>query len=140
KGADPVVHHTRTTRNGPVLQKLPEHTLSRPVSMNWTYTSRGNRLLEDLYGMSHADGPQSFERCLPLLHAPGLNVMYGDAKGNIAWWASAHLNTLGDSLDTRLIFEASEANTLVRYLDFEANPKAVNPPWNYVYSANNEPE
>jgi penicillin amidase len=26
-----------------------------------------------------------------LISAPGLNVMYGDAKGNVAWWATGKL-------------------------------------------------
>ena len=28
----------------------------------------------------------------------------------------------------------------LRYLDFSENPSAENPPWNYVYSANNQPD
>jgi penicillin amidase len=29
---------------------------------------------------------------------------------------------------------------ITEYLDFSKNPSAVNPEWNYVYSANNQPE
>ncbi len=29
---------------------------------------------------------------------------------------------------------------IVSYLNFDSNPQAVNPPWNYVYSANNQPD
>jgi acyl-homoserine lactone acylase PvdQ len=36
-----------------------------------------------------------FKRGVALISAPGLNVMYGDAKGNVAWWATGKLqNTM----------------------------------------------
>jgi len=141
KDAEDVTFTYKSTRNGPLMNGIAaEINLERPVSMRWTYTRRQNRLMQVLYAMSHARGLGEFEAALPDLHAPGLNVMYGDAEGNIAWWAGAHLFKAGDSVNTKLIREHSVADDSIRFLDFSHNPKAINPPWNYVYSANNQPE
>jgi penicillin amidase len=35
---------------------------------------------------------------------------------------------------------ASGKDDIIEYLDFSQNPMAENPPWNYVYSANNQPD
>ena len=67
--------------------------------------------------------------------------MYGDAEGNIAWWATAKLYQMPDSLSTKFVLDGSSGKQEpIRYLDFEENPHAINPPWDYVYSANNQPD
>ena len=109
--------------------------------MSWMYTKWENRVLDALYGISHAVNLNEFEEALPKIHAPGLNVMYGDSKGNVAWWASAQLYQMPDSTSTKLFLDgASGTQEPIRYLDFAENPSATNPPWNYVYSANNQPD
>ncbi len=132
----------KKTKNGPVLNNIADQISGlAPVSVHWIYTQYENKLLETLYQMSHGKNIEEFSAALPDLHAPGLNVMYGDAEGNIAWWATAKLYDIPDSLNTKLIMNGSANSTKsLKYLDFEHNPQAVNPPWNYVYSANNQPD
>lgn len=132
----------RETAHGPVMNDIVE-TISQenPVSMSWVYTQRENKLLEVLYGISHAADLEEFREVLPKLHAPGLNIMYGDAEGNIAWWAAAHLYAMPAGVTTKLILDGgSGREESRRYHDFSENPQAINPPWQYVYSANNQPE
>jgi len=132
----------KKSKNGPVLNDIADQIKGEvPVSVDWIYTQYENKLLETLYRMSHGKNIEEFSAALPDLHAPGLNVMYGDADGNIAWWATAKLYDIQDSLNTKLIMDGSAKGTrLINYLDFKENPQAVNPPWNYVYSANNQPD
>ena len=67
--------------------------------------------------------------------------MYGDAKGNVAWFATAKLYKMPDSVNTKFVLNGSSGNDeIINYLDFSENPQAINPPWNYVYSANNQPD
>jgi len=76
-----------------------------------------------------------------MIHAPGLNIMYGDSNGNIAWWASAKLYKFLPHVKTKFVLDgASGKDDIIEYLDFSENPMAENPPWNYVYSANNQPD
>src|SRR5690606_29898606 len=102
------------------------------------YTRSDNQLLQAIYEMAHADDMDEFSAALPKIHAPGLNIMYGDAEGNIAWWAAAKLYKMSDGVNTKFILDGgSGEQEPVEYLDFSQNPQAVNPPWHFVYSANN---
>jgi len=76
-----------------------------------------------------------------LIVAPGLNVMYGDAKGNVGWWATGKLYKHNKGVNTNFILDGTSGkDDITEYLDFSKNPSAVNPDWSYVYSANNQPE
>ena len=132
----------KKTVHGPVLNGIADQIQdSIPISLTWIYTKLENRLLESLYQLSHGNNIDEFREALPLLHAPGLNVMYGDAEGNIAWWATAQLYQLPDSLHRKFVLNGSQGNgEPLRYLEFDENPQAINPPWGYVYSANNQPD
>lgn len=142
KDSSEISYTYRKTRHGPLVNGISEKLEdSRPVSMAWKYLQGENRLIETLYQMSHADNLEEFSSALPNLHAPGLNVMYGDARGNVAWWATARLYEIPDSVNTRLLLDGSVGSQDPGPdLPFSENPKAVNPPWNYVYSANNQPQ
>lgn len=96
--------------------------------------------MEVLHGMSLAENIDEFRNELPKLHAPGLNIMYGDAEGNVAWWATAKLYRNGPNSTKLVTTDSSDLNASERYLDFSDNPQAINPPWDYVYSANNQPD
>ncbi len=142
KDSSEVSFSYKKSKNGPILNDIADQIKGQtPVSVHWIYTRYENKLLEALYRMSHGKNIEDFSAALPDIHAPGLNIMYGDAEGNIAWWATAKLYDIPDSLNTKLIMDgSSNKSMLMNYLDFEQNPQAVNPPWNYVYSANNQPD
>ncbi|WP_291871439.1 penicillin acylase family protein [Maribacter sp.] len=142
KDEEDVVFTYKKTKHGPVLNGIANQiTGERPISMSWTYTSQENKVFNALYSMSHANNLEEFKSGLPNIHAPGLNVMYGDAEGNVAWFATAKLHKLPDSVNSKMIMNGSSGEEeRLGYLDFSKNPKAINPPWNYVYSANNQPD
>ncbi len=142
KDSDPEVFTYQRTERGPIMTSFGTKVKGTgPVSMSWIYTREENRNLEGFYQLHHATNIQEVEKALKKVHAPGLNIMYGDVEGNIAWWATAKLYQLEDSVNTKLIMDGATAPMEpVRYLDFEENPSAVNPPWGYVYSANNQPD
>jgi penicillin amidase len=105
------------------------------------YTLVENKAAEAFYSLSRAKSMADFKKGASMLHAPGLNLMYGDAKGNIAWYASAKLYKHKDHVNTKFILDgASGEDDIIEFLDFSENPMAENPEWNYVYSANNQPD
>jgi penicillin amidase len=59
--------------------------------------------------------------------------------GNIAWWATGKLYKHNDGVETHFILDGSSEKTILLNMDF-SNPSAVNPEWNFVYSANNQAE
>ncbi|MER3319125.1 MAG: penicillin acylase family protein [Allomuricauda sp.] len=142
KDGDDVAFTYKKTHHGPVLNNIADQISGeRPIAMSWIYTKPKNMVMHALYGISHAANINEFKSALPDIHAPGLNVMYGDAKGNVAWWATAKLYQMPDSVSTKFVLDgASGEEEPLRYLDFSENPMAENPPWNYVYSANNQPD
>ncbi|WP_299124304.1 penicillin acylase family protein [uncultured Tenacibaculum sp.] len=142
KGGTDTTYQVKVSKHGPVMNGLIEHVKDdKPVAMNWIYTQLPNQVLEASYLMSHAKSIEGFKKGASYIHAPGLNVMYGDAKGNVGWFASAKLYQLRDRLSSRMYLNgASGEDEIQEYLDFKENPQAVNPTWNYVYSANNQPD
>jgi penicillin amidase len=132
----------KVTKHGPIMNGLIAHLEDeRPIAMNWIYTQLNNEQLDIIYGMSHAKSLGDFRQAVAKINAPGLNVMYGDAKDNIAWFASAKLYQLRDGLSTKTYLNgASGTDEIIEYLPFSENPQAINPPWHYVSSANNQPD
>ncbi|MGB3150332.1 MAG: penicillin acylase family protein [Maribacter sp.] len=128
--------------HGPILNGIADQvTGERPVAMSWIYTQMENKVIDAVYEMSHADNLDQIKAALPAIHAPGLNIMYGDADGNVAWFASAQLYEIPDSVNTKMIYEVGDGlKETKNFLDFSKNPQAINPPWRYVYSANNQPD
>ena len=137
-----VVLNVKVTRHGPVMNDLIAGLQQgKPVAMSWIYTQQPIQILEAVYALSHAKNKSDFQQGVSLIAAPGLNVMYGDAKGNVAWWATGKLYKHKEGVNPNFILDgASGEDDIDRYLDFSKNPSAVNPRWNYVYSANNQPE
>lgn len=132
----------KETVHGPVMNGiLRNFNPKNPVAFNWIYTHKENLILDAVYSLSHSRSLADFQKAISYIVAPGLNVMYGDAKGNIAWRTSGKLYTFKKGINPNFILQGKDASDdQVNYLDFSKNPGAVNPSWNYVYSANNMPQ
>lgn len=134
KGEEDVSFELRKTHHGPIIFD--------DVAMWWTYTQYPeNRLQEAFYGFSRSENLEQMQAAASLVHAPGINVMYGDKQGNIAWWASAKLPVRSDSVDCQALIDGTQStNDIQGWHDFSMNPQLVNPEKGYVFSANNAPQ
>jgi penicillin amidase len=137
-----VVLNIKVSDHGPIMNDLLSGLKSeKPVAMSWIYTQQPIRIIEAVYAISHAKNIDDFQKGVSLIVAPGLNVMYGDTKGNVGWWATGKLYKHNMGVNTNFILDgASGKEDITEYMDFSKNPSAVNPDWSYVYSANNQPE
>ena len=137
-----VVLEVKETQNGPVINDFLDGIKSaNPVSISWIYTQQHNQALEGLYAISHSRNLEDFRKGVSLIAAPGLSLMYGDAKGNIAWNTTGKLYKLDKTVNPNFILNgANGIDDKKEFLDFSKNPHAINPSWSYVYSANNQPE
>jgi len=142
KDTSDVVLTVKSSRHGPIMNDLLERLdRKNPIAMSWIYTQQPIQILDAVYGLSHAKSKDDFKKAVQLVAAPGLNVMYGDAKGNVAWWATGKLYKHDKGVNTFFILDGATGNDDIKeYLDFSKNPSAENPEWGYVYSANNQPE
>ena len=142
KDGETVTFEVREGKHGSITNDfITAIDSGKPIAMDWIYTKLENKMLEASYRLSHANSLSEFKKGAAKIDAPGLNVMYGDAKDNIAWFASAKLYTHNNNVNTKFILNGSNGeDDQLNYLDFSQNPQAINPPWNYVYSANNQPD
>lgn len=112
-----------------------------PISVFWTYFKFPSQNLPACYGMAHAKNAKEVEQYVKLIHAPGLNVMWGDTEGNIAWWATAKLIKRPPHVNSKLVLDGSSGNDEpLGWHDFSENPQILNPESGVLYSANNQPD
>ena len=142
KDSSDVVFEVRETQHGPIMNDLLDGIKGvKPVAMSWIYTQQKNQILESVYSLSHSKNLDDFRKGVSLIAAPGLNIMYGDVKGNIAWNTSGKLYKLDKLVNPNFILNGTNGiDDQKEFQDFSKNPHAINPSWNYIYSANNQPE
>jgi penicillin amidase len=130
------------TPHGNVVSGIVEHTPEEePVALWWLLNHASNEALQAAYRLNHAAGIADVERAASQFSAPGLNVMYADQDGNIAWWAVAQLPIRPGHVVSKFFLDGATGNDdQLGFYDFSKNPHAVNPPWGFVYSANNQPD
>jgi len=142
KGEKDVHFKVKKTIDGPIVNDVIDQVNEEnPIAMSWVFTRYPTRLLDATYQLTHARNISEFEKGVSLIYSPGLNVMYGDDKDNIAWWAAAKIYKHTNNVNRKLILNgANGVDDSLQFIPFSQNPKAINPPWNYVYSANNQPD
>ena len=142
KNTEAITLTVRNSKHGPIINDvLDAISKTEPIAMSWIYTKLDGVVLDALYTISRAKNLKDVKKGASMIHAPGLNIMYGDASGNIAWWATGKLYKIKSNTNRKFILNgASGEDEIIKYLDFEENPMAENPKWNYVYSANNQPD
>jgi penicillin amidase len=142
KGKADVEFEVRSSRHGSLVNGIVEHTpKDKVVALSWELTRGENSSLQAAWLLNHGKSFRDAERAAATFSAPGLNVMYGDVDGNIAWWACARLPIRPAHVRTKLFLDGASGNDeYLGYYDFAKNPQSINPPWGYVYSANNQPD
>ncbi|GMQ27703.1 penicillin acylase family protein [Algoriphagus confluentis] len=144
KGGEPVEWEIQETPHGPIINPVVKEIAAlttNPVSSWWVYLLEPAKSFEAVYKMNHAQSMQEVADAAALIHAPGLNIMYGDIEGNIAWWGAAKLPIRGDKVHSKIFADGSDPNAQPKgWYPFEENPKSVNPPIGFVASANNQPD
>ncbi len=142
KDSTSVTLNIKESIHGPIMNDLLTTVKTKkPIAMSWIYTQEKNQILDAVYSLCHSKNIEGFYKNVELIHAPGLNIMYGDAQNNIAWITSGKLYKLDPSVNPNFILNgANGIDDKKEFLPFSQNPSAINPSWNYVYSANNQPE
>ncbi|MBL7849938.1 MAG: penicillin acylase family protein [Cyclobacteriaceae bacterium] len=143
KGEEDVVVTVKTSRHGPLFNSIMEETVPSPapVALWWGLHHQTNYALQTVYELNHATSFAQVSHAVSQMTAPGLNVMYADVEGTIAWWAAARLPIRPPHVNSKFFLDgASGKDEYLGYYDFSKNPHAINPPWGFVYSANNQPD
>jgi penicillin amidase len=142
KDSSDIVLNIKESIHGPIMNGvLNTISTDKPIALSWIYTQQKNQILDAVYHLSHSKNITDFRTNIELIHAPGLNIMYGDAQNNISWTAAGKLYKLPKNVNPNFILNGSNGeDDKKEFLDFSKNPTALNPSWNYVYSSNNQTE
>ncbi|SCZ36514.1 MULTISPECIES: penicillin acylase family protein [Pseudomonas] len=141
KGQTPVTITLRQSPHGPIVNDaLGSAAGKTPIAMWWAFLETPNPILEGFYQLNRADTLAKARAAATKVQAPGLNIVYANAKGDIAWWASALLPKRPTGVKPGFILDGS-GNQADKdgYFPFSANPQEENPARGYIVSANFQP-
>ena len=140
KGQAPHQFTVQRSPHGPILNPAFEGLGSTPVAMWWTFLESENPLLQAFYELNRADTLDKARHAASLIHAPGLNVVWANAAGDIGWWAAAKVPLRPAHVQPALILNgATEDADKTGWQDFALNPQEENPARGYIASANHQP-
>lgn len=136
-GEEDTVITVYNTIHGPIINSFLNADFDMPVSMYWNYIHIDNNLVQAFYRMNHSIGIDQFREGVKLIGAPGLNIAYGDAAGNIAIWSASKLIKRSEgNLGKRFEDGFTSADNYRGFYPFSENPQSENPLKGYLYSAN----
>jgi len=142
KGAAPVQLVLRRSPHGPIItDAYPDNYGKTPVAMWWAFLETENPILEAFYQLNRADTLAKARLAVSQIHAPGLNVVWANAAGDIAWWAAARLPMRPAGVNPSFVLDGAtgEADKSDFY-PFTSNPQEENPKRGFVLSANHQPQ
>jgi penicillin G amidase len=143
KGEKDQTIEVKATSHGPILNNAVKSLeKEEPLAVWWSFLQiKENKTNKAFYHLAKSNHITKAREAAKMIGAPGLNVMYGDKDGNIAWWASGALAIRPLNINSLFIIDGSEdKNDIIGYYAFEDNPFSENPLSGYVYSANNQPD
>jgi penicillin amidase len=141
KGQAPVTLVLRQSPHGPIVNDaLGSGGGKTPIAMWWAFLESQNPILEGFYQLNRADTLAKARGAAAKIQAPGLNVVWANAKGDIGWWAAAQLPKRPAGVRPWFILDGSTAEAdKDGFYPFTANPQEENPARGYIVSANFQP-
>ncbi|RFO98428.1 penicillin acylase family protein [Rhodoferax lacus] len=141
KGAADVVLPLRTGPHGPIVtDAFHQNYGNTPIAMWWAFLETDNPIEEALYQLNRADTRDKARAAAEMVHAPGLNILWANTSGDIAWWAAAKLPQRPEGANPLFILDASKGEAEKGgFYNFSFNPQEENPARGYIVSANQQP-
>ncbi|MHC8413641.1 penicillin acylase family protein [Pseudomonas sp. Hz4] len=141
KGQAPVTLVLRQSPHGPIVNDALSSSVGKtPIAMWWGFLESQNPILEGFYQLNRADTLAKARSAAAKVQAPGLNIVWANAKGDIGWWAAAQLPKRPAGVRPEFILDGSTAEADKEgFYPFSANPQEENPARGYIVSANFQP-
>lgn len=141
KDAEPVSFTLRRSPYGPVINQAFADSLGKtPVALWWTFLQTDNPILEAFYELNRADTLPRARSAASKIHAPGLNIVWANATGDIGWWAAAKLVQRPPQVNPSFILDGGTPQAdKPGFYPFADNPQEENPARGYIVSANHQP-
>jgi penicillin amidase len=141
KGAFSVKINLRQSVYGPIItDAFRDNYGKKPISMRWAFLNNDNPFFQTFYELNRANTRDKARSAAAKLQAPGLNIVWASASGDIAWWAAAKLPIRPAKVNPMFILDASQGEAdLQGHYQFGFNPQEENPRRGYIVSANQQP-
>ncbi|OLF50861.1 penicillin acylase family protein [Pseudomonas chlororaphis] len=141
KGQPPVTQILRQSPHGPIVNDvLGANAGKTPIAMWWAFLETPNPILDGFYQLNRADTLAKARSAAAKVQAPGLNIVWANAKGDIGWWAAALLPKRPTGAKAAFILDGSTSLAdKDGFYPFSANPQEENPARGYIVSANFQP-
>lgn len=141
KGEAPVTLTLRRSPHGPIINDaLGPLAGTTPIAMWWSFLESENPLLEGFYEVNRAGTLEKMRTAAEKIQAPGLNIVWANASGDIGWWAAAQLPIRPAGVNPNYLLDgSSEQADKLGFYPFSANPQEENPARGYIVSANFQP-
>ncbi|MCX7079377.1 MAG: penicillin acylase family protein, partial [Pseudomonas sp.] len=141
KGQEPVTLVLRQSPHGPIINAVLGTAAGKtPIAMWWAFLETENPILEGFYQLNRADTLAKARNAAAKVQAPGLNLVWANAKGDIGWWAAALLPKRPTGVNPSFILDGSTSQAdKDGFYPFSANPQEENPARGYIVSANFQP-
>ena len=109
KDAADVKINIKTSRHGILMNESFDRMKDQkdPIALWWVFNQFPSHHLEAFYDMAHAKNATEVGKAASKLTSPGLNIMWGDTEGNIAWWAAGKLPKRPAHVNPILILDGS---------------------------------
>jgi penicillin G amidase len=142
KGKSDVLLDVKKTRHGYILNEAFDGLINEknPIALWWVYHQFPARHLEVFYNICKSKNAGDMGKAVAPLTSPGLNFMWADTTGNIAWWAAGKLPIRPKHVDPEVILDGvSGLDDPQGWYPFSLNPQILNPQSGVLYTANNQP-
>src|SRR5690606_10023751 len=107
KDGEDVTIRLRRSPHGPIVNDALPHPGRTPIAMWWAFLETENPILDAFYRLNRAATLDQARQAVAQIHAPGLNVIYANAGGDIGWWAAGKLPQRPAGVNPSFILDGS---------------------------------
>lgn len=109
-------------------------------ALQWTYHHKDNRPVEAFFEFNYAKNMDEMRLATSLGTAPGLNILYADKHGNIAWWMYGAIPLRPRGMQGDRIYPGGSGEyEWLGHMDSDLKPQSENPASGIIVSANGKP-
>ncbi len=145
KDSASVIYEIKKTHRGPIISDIhpfgklyPNAGVNIPtMSMRWTGLEFSDEMFAAI-SINKSKNWEDFKNAVKYFTVPGQNFVYGDDKGNIGYICAAKLPIRASNSPTLIYDGTTDANDWKGFVPYEEMPKLLNPPQNFIASANNK--
>jgi penicillin amidase len=124
----------------PGTQEPPPKKTTATMALWWAFLETENPIFEAFYKLNRADTREAAREAASLIEAPGMNLVWANAAGDIAWWAAGAIPQRPEGVNPTFILDASKGEASKKgYYRFQDHPQEENPSRGYILSANHQP-